>query len=595
VNFNNQGFPGAGANDPVREALKANRHLFAVAFAFSAAISVLALTGSLYMLQVYDRVLTSRSEETLLLLTLIAFGSLVVLGVLDALRLRLLTRAGICVGEALSARVLRAMVATSAQNGGAAARHGLRDIDSVRNFIGSAVFAGLLDAPFLALFLVILLLMHWVFFAIVLVGGAVLVAIALLNQALTSGPLTRSMAGIVQAHTFADDGLHNADVLEGMGMSSTFVGRWRRQWLDSLRMGLTASDNEVGFGGASKAVRQLIQIALLGAGALLVLDFHATGGVMIASSILGARALAPIESTVGAWKSIIAVRLAWGRLRMLLAQAPRREEGMALPAPSGHLQVQRVSYVVPVGRRPVLSNVSFELKAGESLGIIGPSAAGKSTLMRLLIGAWPCAAGAVRLDGGDIYAWPRQELSRYIGYLPQDVELFSGSVRENIARLTQGDPEDIVRAAKLAHAHEMILALPNGYDTDIGEQGHRLSGGQRQRIGLARSLYGDPRLVALDEPNSNLDAAGEEALMQTLLALKQQGVTVAVVAHRPMILDNMDKMLALRDGMVEAFGPRAEIMQRYAARGPQRTAHAEVRAIHPVPGDIGRVSGGLMR
>ncbi len=562
--------PGSARNppDPVREALTANKGLFGVAVAFSAAMSVLALTVSLYMLQVYDRVLSSHSEETLLLLTIIAFAALSVFGLLDSLRLRLLIRIGMRFGETLGARTLRSMVATSALVSGSS-RQGLRDIDTIRNFVGSAAFAILLDAPFLFLFLIVLWMLHPIYFIIVLIGGGILVGIALLDQYLTAQKLGKSITASLKAHTFAEDGLRNADVLEGMGMSHPFVARWRKQWLDSLKHSLEASDRDSILSGTSKVVRQLIQVVVLGTGALLVLDYHATGGIMIAASILSARALAPIEGAVSTWKSIVAVRLAWGRLVNLLNTAPKREEGMALPAPTGDLQVQKVSFAPPGSRKAIVNGVSFALQAGDSVGVIGPSASGKSSLMRLLVGAWPAATGVVRLDGADIYAWPRAELSKYIGYLPQDVELFGGTVKDNIARLTEGDPEDIVKAAKLANAHDMILALPKGYDTDLGENGAKLSGGQRQRLGIARALYGDPRLIVLDEPNSNLDTAGEEALLGTLAELKKKKVTVVVVAHRPSMLANVDKMLVLRDGMVEAFGPRAEVMSRFSPRpGP---------------------------
>jgi PrtD family type I secretion system ABC transporter len=563
--------PGSARNppDPVREALTANKGLFGVAFAFSAAMSILALTVSLYMLQVYDRVLSSRSEETLLLLTIIAFIALAVFGVLDSLRLRLLIRTGMRFGESLGSRVLRAMVSSSALSAGSQ-RQGLRDIDTIRNFVGSAAFAILLDTPFLFLFLIVLWMLHPIYFVIVLIGGAILVGIALLDQYLTAVKLGKSITTSLKAHTFAEDGLRNADVLEGMGMSHQFVSRWRQQWLESLRHSLEAADRDSVLSGTSKVVRQLIQVIVLGTGALLVLDYHATGGIMIAASILSARALAPIEGAVSTWKSIVAVRLAWGRLVTLLNTAPRREEGMALPAPTGELQVQKVSFAPPGSRKAIVNGVSFALQPGESCGVIGPSASGKSSLMRLLVGAWPTATGVVRLDGADIYAWPRKELSRYIGYLPQDVELFGGTVKDNIARLTEGDPEEVVNAAKLANAHEMILALPKGYDTDLGENGAKLSGGQRQRVGIARALYGDPKLIVLDEPNSNLDTAGEEALIATLGELKKRRVTVVVVAHRPSMLANVDKMLVLRDGMVEAFGPRAEVMSRFAPRAGQQ-------------------------
>ncbi|MGD0191329.1 MAG: type I secretion system permease/ATPase [Rhizomicrobium sp.] len=551
----------------MRSAIEANGRLFGVAFLFSAAMSILALTTSFYMLEVYDRVLTSRSSATLVLLTILATGAIAVFSALDSLRLRLLVRAGMKVAATLAPRVLRAMVTVSSRNtASAAARQGLRDVDTIRSFIGSQGLAALFDAPFLVVFLTVLLYLHWAYFVLVLVGGAILASITTIDQFLTSRTLGKSINLSIRAHNFADDGIRNADVLEGIGMSSTFVGRWRDVWMESLKAGLASSDKDSLLTGISKAIRLLIQIALLGIGAILVLNFHASGGIMIAASILGGRALAPIESTVSVWKNIVAVRMAKNRIVELLTRAPRRDEGMPLPAPLGRIQVERAAFAVPGMPKPIVSNISFDLTPGESLGIIGPSASGKSTLVRLLVGAWPCVSGNVRLDGADIFAWPRAELSRYIGYLPQDVELFGGTVRENIARLTEGEPESVVAAAKLAGAHEMILALPKGYDTDIGESGHRLSGGQRQRIGIARALYGEPRFVVLDEPNSNLDTMGEEALVGTLIELKKRGVTVVIVAHRPNILGAIDKMLALRDGTAESYGPRAEVMQRYLAR-----------------------------
>ena len=552
----------------VSDVMRANKPLFVAAFGFSAVMSLLALTVSFYMLQIYDRVLASRSGETLLLLTVMAVVALAVFAALDTIRSRLLMRVGVRVAEALGAQVLRAMVTIASLGGASAVRHGLRDVETVRGFLGSPGFAVLLDAPFVLVFLIFLYWLHPVFFLLVVVGGAILVALAVANQMLTGKPVTQSIGLLGQAHGYAEDGMRNAEVLEGMGMSFAFVSRWRQQWLQSAGIAVGAADKDSLLTGLSKLVRLVIQIGLLGIGAVLVLNFESSGGVMIAASIIGSRALAPIEAGVGAWKSIIAVRLAIQRMDRLLAQAPRREEGMALPAPKGVLTAQHVSFAMPGTRKPIISNVSFTLQAGESLGVIGPSASGKSSLLRLLSGAWPCNAGLVRLDGADIFSWPRQDLSAHIGYLPQDVELFGGTVRDNIARLTAGSAEEIVRAARAANAHDMILALPKGYDTDVGQAGHRLSGGQRQRIGLARALYGNPRLVLLDEPNSNLDTFGEEALLASLAALKKQGVTVVVVAHRPSLLAGMDKILALSDGALEAFGPRDEVMKRYA-RPPQ--------------------------
>jgi ATP-binding cassette subfamily C protein/ATP-binding cassette subfamily C protein EexD len=535
-----------------------------MALGFSAAMSILALTTSFYMLQVYDRVLTSRSPETLILLTVIAVGGIAVFGWLDSLRLRLVQRVAMRTADALGKRVLRAMVAATSQTGGTMSRNGLRDLETVKNFLGSPAVNTVMDAPFMIVFLVVLGLLHWLLLVIVIAGGAILIGLAYLSQRMTNATLVQSIEMQAKTHNFAEDGLRNADVLEGMGMSQTFVDRWHAQWIGSMRKNVLSADRDSKLTSMSRSVRLLIQIALLGAGALLILNLQATGGIMIAASIIGARALAPIESGVATYKSYIAARLAWMRLEDILNSAPRRDEGMALPAPEGKLTAGRIGYMNPQSRKTILANVAFELMPGESLGVIGPSASGKSTLIRLLVGAWPCTVGNVRLDGADIYSWPRTELSRYVGYLPQDVELFTGTIRENIARMDAGDPEAVVIAARRAGAHDMILQLAKGYDTEIGGRGVRLSGGQAQRVGIARALYGEPKLVVLDEPNSNLDAMGEEALLQTLAMLKKDGVTVVVVAHRPSVLAGVDKILALRaDGSVDAYGPRTEVMRQF--------------------------------
>ncbi|MBV8978110.1 MAG: type I secretion system permease/ATPase [Alphaproteobacteria bacterium] len=552
---------------PLHDALFANRRLMLMGLAFSAAMSLLALTTSFYMLQVYDRVLTSRSAETLALLTIIAAVAIAVFSWLDSLRLRLMQRIALRTADALGRKILRAMVAAASQTGGALSRNGLRDLETVKNFIGSPAVNTLMDAPFTLVFLVVLALLHWLLLVVVLIGGAILVGLAWAGQRLTNPSLIQAIELQARTHNFAEDALRNADVLEGMGMSATFVERWHAQWIASMRKGTLSADRDSKLTAMSRAVRMLIQIALLGIGAMLILNLQATGGIMIAASIIGARALAPIETGVATYKSFIAARLAWDRIEDVLNSSPRRDEGMALPAPQGRLGAARIGYLHPQSRRTILANVSFELQPGDSLGVIGPSASGKSTLARLLVGAWPCTAGSVRLDGADIYSWPRAELSRFVGYLPQDVELFAGTVRENIARMAEGDPALVVQAARLAGAHDMILQLPKGYDTELGGRGLRLSGGQAQRVGIARALYGEPKLVVLDEPNSNLDAAGEEALLATLANLKKAGVTVVIIAHRPSILAGVDKILVLKpDGTMETFGPRAEILQQFTRR-----------------------------
>lgn len=568
--------------DPLLSAVAASAGLFGYALLFSTAMAVLTLTTSLYMLEVYDRVLTSRSEETLLLLTLIAIAAIMVFAALDSLRSRLFVRAGMQTTAKVAPRVLRAMLATSSRSGGLAPRQGLRDLETIRSFIASPTLGQLCDSPFLLFYLAVLLYLHWIYFIIVCFGGVLLAAIAAVDQALTSRLLARSINLSIKAHAFAEDGVKNADVVEGIGMSTTFVERWFSVWVDSLKAALIASDKDSFLAGISKALRLTIQIALLGTGAVLVLDYHASGGIMIAASILGSRALAPIEAIVAAWKNVVNVRLAWARVQDLLKNAPGREEGMALPAPEGRINVVGASFSAPGSTRMILAGINLSLAPGESLGIIGPSGSGKSTLVRVLVGAWPCFSGNVRLDGADVYNWPRTELSPHIGYLPQDVELFDFSVRQNIARLAEGDPEKVVTAAKLAGAHEMILGLPNGYDTVLGDAGQKLSGGQRQRIGIARALYGAPRFVVLDEPNSNLDAIGEQALQATILELKQKRVTFVIVSHRPMTLSVVDKILVLRDGVAEAFGSRAEILPRLGARAmaaPRSMANNQAKVV----------------
>jgi PrtD family type I secretion system ABC transporter len=569
---------GRRSTDPVSEVFAANRSVFIAGLGFSAGMSILALTTSIYMLQVYDRVLTSRSEATLLLLTLMAVIGIAVFAVMDSLRRRLMFRMSLRISDALAPRVLRAMVATNSQAGNQVVRTGLRDVETLRNFIGGATFGALMDAPFLVIYLFILLLLHPLYLLVVVVGAVILLLIAWLNNGLTGPPLTESISTGMRAQSFADGGLRNADVLEGMGISSGFANRWYEQWLQSMRLNALASERDARLSALSKGIRMVVQVAFLATGAILILDFRATGAVMIGASIIGARALMPIETLISSWKSIVAARLAKQRLSELLSEAPRRDEGMRLPAPRGHLKLSGAFYVASRTRKTVLSNISFELQPGESMGVIGPSASGKSTLARIIMGAWPVNSGSVRLDGANVYSWPRQDLSRYVGYLPQDVELFSGTIRANITRMGDEDPEAVVRAAQLAGAHEMILALPKGYETEIGDNGHLLSGGQAQRIGLVRALYCEPRLIVLDEPNANLDSFGEAALMQTLAELKKIGSTVVVIAHRPGILMGMDKILVLNpQGGVAAFGPAADVMRQFTQKSEGEIAKEIVR------------------
>jgi PrtD family type I secretion system ABC transporter len=561
-------FPDRKLTDPVRDVLDGNGSLLWAGVLFSAVNSILALNVSLYMLQVYDRVLTSRSQETLLLLTVMAAAVLVAFAFLDSVRARLLARLALRVSEKLGARTLRACVTTASVTADPSLHQGLHDVEIIRAFLSGAALAALLDTPFLLLFLVLLFLLHWAYFVIVSLGGLVLAALAYATAVTARPAATRAIAGQIAAQGFADDGLRNATTLEGLGMSDAFVARWRAQWLANQQLALSASDREAAGASISRAVRQLIQILLLGTGALLVLNFQATGGIMIAASILGSRALAPIEQLIGARRSLLAARLACKRLSILLDRAPLREDVMPLPAPTARIAVQNISYVVPGNRSPLLAHLNFAIEPGELLCVTGPSGSGKSTFGRILIGALRGSSGVVRLDGADISTWPRRDLGLHVGYMPQDVELLAGTVRENIARLRSADSESVVRAARQAQAHDMILALSDGYDTDVGAAGHHLSGGQRQRIGLARALYGDPCLVVLDEPDSNLDAAGEAALKGAIRTLKARGAAIILIAHRQNLMSAVDKLLVLRPGAPALFGPREALLRPVARTGP---------------------------
>ena len=501
------------------------------------------------MLQVFDRVIGSRSEETLIALTAATLGAIALMAFLDAVRTRLLAAAGIALDRRLGPQVLDGLLGRLS---GADFVHGLRDVNTLRGFLtGSGVLA-LFDAPWLPFFLLIIFLFHPLMGAIALTGALAMWLLAFLNERFSRGPLERVQGEGRRAGRFIDMSSRNAEVIGALGMLPAVTQRWAQLNDAVLREQRQASVVGGRFAGLTKFSRQLIQMAMLAAGAWLVLQEHVTAGVMIAATILLGRALAPVEMLVAGWRSLVEARAAWRRLAELLTAHPPAEPGTELPVPHGRIEVEQTSL-------KVIKRVSFRLAEGESLGIVGPSASGKSTLARLIVGVWKPASGVVRLDGADVAAWPREKLGPRIGYLPQDVELFAGTVAENIARLEKADDAEVILAAQRAHVHEMILRLPKGYDTEVGDN---LSPGQRQRIALARALYRSPRLVVLDEPNANLDHDGDQALVRTLARLKEEGVTVVVIAHRPSLLGGIDKMLVLRDGLVESFGPRADIMAR---------------------------------
>jgi len=550
----------------VRDLVSRLTPLFLFAALFSLAINTLLLAPSLYMLQVFDRVLASRSEETLAVLSLAAVVALFVMMLLDVLRARLLAAAGASLDRRLGPRVLEGLMAQSARLAGTGYLHGLRDVATLRAFFSGQGLMAFFDAPWLPIFLLLICLFHPILGAAAFGGAVVMVMLAFLNERLTRGPFERAQTQARQAARFIEVGTRNADVVEALGMAPALSRRWSALNEAVLREHRRANAIGAGFSGFTKFARQLIQLVMLGIGAHLVLSQHVTAGIMMAGTILLGRALAPVETLVASWRGLIEARAAWRRLRTLLSEHVQEEAGTELPAPLGALKVEQLVFRLPKVERPILRGVSFSLEAGEALGVIGPSASGKSTLARLIVGVWKPASGTVRLDGADVSAWPRERLGPYLGYLPQDVELFTGTVAQNIARLGEPDAAAVIRAAQRAHVHELILRLPQGYDTEMGEAGAALSPGQRQRVALARALYGgpsgSPRLVVLDEPNASLDHEGDEALLRALADLKAQRATVVIVAHRPSMLRGVDKLLVMNEGTVQLFGPRAEVLAR---------------------------------
>jgi PrtD family type I secretion system ABC transporter len=546
----------------MRELTARLRPFFFHAGVFSLAINLLLLAPTLYMLQVFDRVLTSRSQETLVVLTLATAVALLAMSLLEALRSRLLAAAGAALDRRLGPPVLEGLLAQAAKAGGSDYIHGLRDVGALRNVLTGQGVLALYDVPWLPLFLLVIFLFHPLLGVVAVAGALMMGLLAIMNERMTREPLERAQAEARRAGRLIDANLRNAEVTAALGMLPAVTRHWVAMNDGALRSQMRAANLGGSFTAATRFMRQFIQIAMLAVGAWLVVDQHLTSGLMIAATILLGRALAPVESLIAAWRSLVEARGAWRRLQGLLKEESPLEPATKLPAPKGALNVERAVFAVKGVERPILRGVSFELAAGETLGIIGPSASGKSTLARLIVGVWKPAAGAVRLDGADVAAWPRGDLGPHVGYVPQDVELFGGSVAQNIARMGEADAAAVVQAAQAAQVHELILRLPRGYDTDIGDGGASLSPGQRQRIALARALYGTPRLVVLDEPNANLDREGDEALIRALQRLKSEQVTVIIIAHRPSLLATADRLLVLRDGAVDLFGSRQEVMAR---------------------------------
>jgi PrtD family type I secretion system ABC transporter len=532
--------------------------------AFSCLSNVLMLTGSFFMLQVYDRVLPGRSVPTLIALMALATMLYLFQGGLDLVRNRISVRVGRYLDETLGLRVFDAMVRLPLKTrGDGDGLQPLRDLDQVRSFLASGGPAALFDLPWMPIYLGICFLFHFWIGVTALIGALVLVAITVLTETRTRGPTKAFARFAVSRSSLAAEGRRNAEVLQAMGMRQQAALRWRESNQKYLAAHEAASDVASGLGGISKTFRAILQSLVLAVGAYLVINQESTAGIIIAGSILTARALAPVELAIANWKGFVSARQSGQRLDLLLKLLPKEEEPLALPPPTEVLAVEQIHVTAPGSEKLIINDFSFKLRSGQGLGIIGPSGSGKSSLARALVGVWPQLRGRIKIDNASLEQWSSEALGRHVGYLPQDVELFDGSIALNIARFDpKATPAAVLEAARAAGAHDLILSFPDGYGTKIGEGGMTLSAGQRQRIGLARAFYGNPFLVVLDEPTSNLDSDGEDAFTDAISSVRRRGGIVVVIAHRPKALDGVDHVLVIAEGRVQSFGPKDDVFQK---------------------------------
>ncbi|MDH0758660.1 type I secretion system permease/ATPase [Pseudomonas juntendi] len=551
----------------LQAALKACKSSFLSVGFFSFFVNALMLVPTFFMIQVSGRVVPSSSTSTLLMLTLILTVLLLTMGALEWVRSRIMVRISNRLDVLLSRDVYRASFKRALTSGGAdATAQSLNDLTALRQFFtGPGLFA-FFDAPWFPIYTIVMFLFHPWFGWMTLACGAVLSVLAVVNHRLTGQALAAANKENVASNVVTTKTLRNAEVIESMGMLETLMNRWAKRQRNIMMLQSQASDKGGIVSSTSKTFRMWSQSIMLAIGAYLVVTHEINPGLLMAGSLLLGRALAPIDQMISSWKGFVAAKVQYDRLNKVMDDLNNEPERMPLPAPEGHIQVENLIVAPPGAKAPVLRSISFVAPAGSIVGIVGPSAAGKSTLVRALMGIWPPQHGVVRLDGADIASWDKQALGPYVGYLPQDIELFEGSVSENIARFDKVDPEKVVQAAQMAGVHEMILMLPDGYDTVIGSEGVNLSGGQRQRIGLARAIYGNPRLIVLDEPNSNLDDVGERALGVALQKLKETGATVFIVSHRPNILTRLDRILVMAGGTISLYGDRDRVIAELAAQ-----------------------------
>lgn len=551
-----------GRNADPAAALRDCRAAFIGVGIASALVNLLYLTGSFFMLEVYDRILPSRSIPSLIALSLLALLLYAFQGAFELIRGRMLVRIAGALDESLNGRIYRAIVKAPLklrmQGDGLQA---LRDFDQVRSFLSGVGPAALFDLPWLPFYVAICFLFHPVIGLIAIIGGLILTLLTYLTNRGTQAPAKKASEAGGLRNAFAQASQRNAEVVHAMGMSARLTGLWERRNTEFRDENRRTSDIGNGYGALSKVFRMALQSGVLAAGAVLVIRGEASPGIIIAGSILTARALAPVELAIGNWRGLVAARQSWQRLKELLKALPEADAPLQLPDPRERLTVEGLASGPPAAQRLIVSDVNFTVRAGGAVGVIGPSASGKSSLARAILGIWPAYRGSVRLDGAALDQWDSDALGKHVGYLPQDVELFAGTIAQNICRFAEdATSEAIVAAAKAARVNDLILRLPNGYDTEIGDGGMTLSAGQRQRVALARALYGDPFLVVLDEPNSNLDAEGEQALSEAIMSVRSRGGIVIVVAHRPSALASVDLVLMMNEGRMQAFGPKEQVL-----------------------------------